>query len=93
MSKVDVAELLRDYARLRRSTGNLSVAEAMKSEAHILNAANAVAELIAADVEYDEANSAYDRAATGSPRSEAWVRVLLARARRREALACIGGAK
>lgn len=47
-SKAGAVELLREFARLRRGTGNMSVADAMNSEAHILNAASAVSELVEA---------------------------------------------
>ncbi len=51
----------------------------------------AVADLIAADWEYDSAHAAYNKAPTGKARNDMWDRCVTAKARRAAALARISG--
>lgn len=99
MSGVDVVAVWdREIDAFRKTEVMIAISVPERRQAYAdqlasLTAARAtIAELIAADREFDAANDAYSSAKTGKPRNDAWDRVLAARERRQAALANVGSA-
>lgn len=89
MSAVNTSPAVGVVALLRREAQDRMANNFPRQADELHAAADAIAELIAADVELDDAHKAYEFETTGVHRDRAWARIQAAQTRRSASLAAI----